>query len=86
MLAKKYPELENPIRSARKMSWLDKWRDIQFHRGLAKTDERMLHEQIKEDSKIEIAKKAFAEGSPPEFVQKITGLDMEIIQKLSSSP
>ena len=53
MLAKKYPELENPIRSARKMSWLDKWRDIQFHRGLAKTDERMLHEQIKDDARAE---------------------------------
>jgi len=53
MLKKKYPELEKPVRCARKMSWLDKWRDIQFHRNLAKVDERMLHEQIKDDARAE---------------------------------
>ena len=35
------------------MSWLDKWRDIQFHRNLAKVDEQMLHEQIKDDARAE---------------------------------
>ncbi|MCL2763871.1 MAG: Rpn family recombination-promoting nuclease/putative transposase [Treponema sp.] len=97
MLAKKYPELEKPIHCARKMSWLDKWRDIQFHRNLAKVDERMLHEQIKDDAraeglaegradeKIMIAKNLFAEGSSLEFVQKITGLPLDKINALSAA-
>jgi predicted transposase/invertase (TIGR01784 family) len=41
-------------------------------------------EQIGEEKKtIEIARNALAEGAPPEFVQKITGLDMETINGLS---
>ena len=110
MLAKKYPELEKPVYCARKMSWLDKWRDIQFHRNLAKVDERMLHEQIRDDARAEgrvegkaealeearienaenllqekrtIACNLLSEGSTPEFIQKITGLDMETIKGLA---
>jgi len=82
MLAKKYPELEKPVYCARKMSWLDKWRDIQFHRNLAKVDERMLHEQIRDDAKADIARKALAKGSTPEFVHEITGLSLDEIAKL----
>jgi len=53
MLAKKYPELEKPAYCTRKMSWLDKWRDIQFHRNLAKHDERNLIAQLKDDARAE---------------------------------
>ena len=49
MLAKKYPELEKPIYCVKKMSLFEKWRDIQFHKNLAKVDERMLHEQWRLD-------------------------------------
>ena len=31
------------------------------------------------DEKLEIARNLLAEGSTPEFVQKITGLDLEMI-------
>ena len=32
--------------------------------------------------KLEIARNALAEGAAPEFIQKITGLDPETIEKL----
>ena len=50
MLVKKHPEMEKPVSYARRMSWLDRWRDYQLHRGLAKTDERMLRLQIEIDA------------------------------------
>jgi len=34
------------------------------------------------DEKLEIARNALAEGSTPDFVQKITGLDLETIKEL----
>jgi predicted transposase/invertase (TIGR01784 family) len=34
------------------------------------------------NEKLEIARNLLAEGSTPEFVQKITGLDMETIENL----
>jgi hypothetical protein len=40
-------------------------------------------EEGREDEKLEIARNALAEGSTPEFIQKITGLDLEIIQGLN---
>ena len=94
MLAKKYPKLKKPINCARRMGLIESIRDYYFHRNLAKVDERMLHEQIKEDGiaegreegrteeKREIARNLLAEGSTPEFVQKITGLSLEEITKL----
>jgi hypothetical protein len=68
------------------MSILEKWRDIQFHKRLWKTDERMLKLQIeidaKEEAKLEIAQNLLAEGATYDFVQKITGLKLETIEKL----
>ena len=87
MLAKKYPELEKPVKYAKKMSLLERWRDERFHRNLAKIDEQCLHEQIRIDARAdnnkEIARKALAEGSTPEFIQKITGLSLDEIAKLN---
>ena len=39
-----------------------------------------------ETATLSIARKALAEGALPEFVQKITGLDMETIQQLAKEP
>jgi len=90
MLAKKYPKLKKPINCVKRMGLIESIRYYQFHRNLAKVDERMLHEQWKEDGmaegeakqKLTIAKNALAEGSTPEFVQKITGLSIDEIAKL----
>jgi len=49
MLALKYPELEKPVFCAKKMSLLEKWRDIQFHKNLWKIDEKNLFEQARID-------------------------------------
>jgi len=62
MLAKKYPELEKPIYYTKKMSLFQKWRDIQFHKNLAKVDERMLHLQWEIDAREEGHKKGLDEG------------------------
>ena len=35
-----------------------------------------------EEEKLKIARNLLAEGSTPEFVRKITGLDMETIENL----
>ena len=42
-------------------------------------------EEVLEDRNIEIAKNALAEGLTPEFVQKITGLDIQTIKSLQGS-
>ena len=41
-------------------------------------------EEGRTDGKLEIARNLLAEGSTPEFVQKITGLDLETIGGLES--
>jgi predicted transposase/invertase (TIGR01784 family) len=41
-------------------------------------------EQGREDEKLEIAKNLLAEGSTPEFVQKITGLDFDTLKDLQA--
>jgi predicted transposase/invertase (TIGR01784 family) len=41
-------------------------------------------EQGKNEEKLEIAMNSLAEGATPEFVQKITGLDLETIKRLSA--
>jgi len=86
MLARQYPDLEEPVFCARKMSLLERWRDTRFHENLRKTDERMLILQAqmdgRADEKLEIARNALAEGATPEFVQKITGLSLDEIKNL----
>jgi len=90
MLARKYPQLKKPVRCAERMGLIESIRDYYFHRNLAKEDERMLHlqwkldgiEEGKVEEKLTIARNALAEGSTPEFVQKITGLSFDEIAKL----
>jgi len=98
MLAKKYPQLKKPISCAKKMGLIESIRDYHFHKNLAKEDDRMLKLQWKLDGIAEgkeiglaegevetnrrIARNALAEGSTPEFIQKITGLSIEEIAKL----
>ena len=40
------------------------------------------HEEGRADEKLQIARNLLAEGSTPDFVQKITGLSIEEIGKL----
>jgi len=94
MLKRKYPELEKPIFCAKKMSLIEQWRDLQFHRRLWKIDQKNLFLQARMDgeeeglekgltkAKLEIARNALAKGSTPEFVQDITGLSLDEIEKL----
>jgi len=44
------------------------------------------HAEGRSENNKEVAINALAEGASPEFVQKITGLDLETIQKLKNSP
>jgi len=62
MLALKYPELEKPVFCAKKMSLIEKWKDIRFHKNLWKVDERMLFEQAKIDGHAEGRTEGHAEG------------------------
>ncbi|MCL2763346.1 MAG: hypothetical protein FWD36_09120, partial [Treponema sp.] len=99
MLVTTYPELEKPIFCVKKMSLLDHWREYLFHKNLWKEDERMRELYLKTEARTEglaegkaegktegletAARNALNEGATPEFVQKITGLDMKTIQELS---
>jgi hypothetical protein len=40
------------------------------------------HDPLMEEGKKEIARNALAQGATPEFVQKITGLDIQTISSL----
>jgi len=90
MLAKKYPELKKPVDCAKTMSWFERWRDIQFHKNLAKVDERMLHLQWEIDArekglaeaKLEIARKMKELGDSAEKIHAVTGLSVDDISKL----
>jgi len=83
MLKRKYPELEKPISCAKKMSLFEQWRDIQFHKRLWKMDQKALFLQARmngeDTAKLNVARKLLEEGSTPEFIHKITGLDLEIV-------
>jgi predicted transposase/invertase (TIGR01784 family) len=97
MLKLKYPDLEKPIFCAKKMSLLEKWRDIHFHKMLWKADEKALLRQAQIDGKeegrveghaeekLKIARNALAKGLSPEIVRDITGLSMDEIEKLRES-
>jgi hypothetical protein len=58
------------------------WREEALEEGLEKGREEGL-EKGREESYRTIAMNALAEGATPEFVQKITGLDLETIKQLN---
>ena len=97
MLGKRYPEMEKPIYCAKRMSFLEKWRDIRFHKNLWKVDDRMRKLQIEEDllqakeeaqkegqknAQIEIALKMKGMGLTKEQIKQATGLSAETIATL----
>ena len=93
MLGKRYPEMEKPIYCAKRMSFLEKWRDIRFHKNLWKVDDRMRKLQIEEDllqakeeaqknAQIEIARSLKELDIPLDKIQKSTGLSPETIATL----
>ena len=51
---------------------------------IGRQEGQQIGQQIGEEKKaIEIARNALTEGATPEFVQKITGLDIETINRLN---
>ena len=81
MLAKKYPELKKPVNCAKTMSWFERWRDIQFHKNLAKVDERMLHLQWEIDAR----EKGLAEGRTEGLAKGLAEGKLEIARKMKTS-
>ena len=90
MLARKHPELEEAVFCAKKMSLLEKWRDIQFHKNLWKVDERMRlkqaqidgHKEGREGEKLEIACKMKGRGHPVGEIAEVTGLSVDVVERL----
>lgn len=72
MLAKKYPELKQAVFCARKMSLLERWRNLQFHKNLWKVDERMLQEQLRIDGHAAGHAAGHAEGHAEGFTAGLT--------------
>jgi predicted transposase YdaD len=52
-------------------------------KGLVESKEQVI-EKVRTDEKLKIARNLLAEGSTPEFVQKITGLDMDAIKNIQA--
>jgi len=90
MLARRYPELEKPIFCVRKMSLIEQWREIRFHKNLWKEDERMGilqaqmdgHAEGRAEEKQEIALKMKNRGRPLAEIVEDTGLSAETIERL----
>ena len=94
MLAKKHPELEEAVYCAKKMSLMEKWRDIRFHENLRKVDERMLLKQAqidghkeglaegREGEKLNIALKMKSRGRPIDEIAEDTGLSVDVVKDL----
>ena len=76
------------VRYIRKMDIIKNSMDrasLLYNGGLAEGRAEGLTEgltQGKAEANLEIARNALAEGATPEFVQKITGLDLKTIEKL----
>ena len=93
MLATQYPELEKPIFCVRKMSLLEKWRDIQFHKNLWKEDERMRELYVRTEGREEglnegLAKglaEGLAEGHAQGLTEGRTNEKLEIARKMKKS-
>jgi predicted transposase/invertase (TIGR01784 family) len=89
MLAKKYPELEKPIYCAKKMSLLEKWRDIQFHKNLWKEDERMLLKQAMidghEKGRAEGKAEGMAEGKAEGKAEGLAEAKLEVSRKMKNA-
>ena len=62
---------------------IPEWMERGFRKGIVQGREEGL-EHGREEASIQIAKNLLAEGSTHEFIQKITGLNPEIIKKLDS--
>jgi predicted transposase/invertase (TIGR01784 family) len=82
MLAREHPELEEAVFCAKKMSLVDKWRDIQFHKNLWKVDERMLMEQARIDGHAEGIKQGRTEGKAEGHAEGIEQEKLEIARKM----
>ena len=94
MLRTEYPELEKPVFCAEKMSWLEKRRNIQFHKNLMKIDRRqiLLQERIegraeglaegRTEGIVEVARKMKEAGDSIEKIHTITGLSVDEVEKL----
>jgi len=85
MLALRHPELKKAIYCAEKMSFFERWRDIQFHKNLWKVDEQMWREQIRIDRTLEIARKMKDAGISLEQIQAITSLSPKDMKSAGKS-
>jgi predicted transposase/invertase (TIGR01784 family) len=91
MLALKYPELEKPVFCAKKMSLIEKWRDIQFHKNLWKVDERNLFEQARIDGHAQGVAEGREEGRQQSMKEKLEiarnalakGLSVELVHEIT---
>jgi hypothetical protein len=80
-MAKTKARMEWEARQAMTEEELEQER-IEMSRTLEDGFKEYLKREGREEKSFEIARNLLAEGSMPEFVQKITGLDLETIQKM----
>ena len=80
MLARKYPELERPVRCAKRLSLRERWRDYQFQKHIWKMDQRALEDQIRIDARDA----GLAEGRAEGHAEGQTEKTIEIARKMKN--
>ncbi|MCL2380542.1 MAG: Rpn family recombination-promoting nuclease/putative transposase [Treponema sp.] len=81
------PVMEQAINAYQKITATPEFREMERMRSYARHNEaaalRHARDEGREEGMEKVAKNALKEGASVEFVQKITGLDMETIQRLA---
>ena len=82
MLATKSPELRKAVGVLKELSADERTRMIAEDREKARRDEASRLGGAIRENRLEIARNALAEGLSFDLVSKITGLDLEMIEKI----
>ena len=74
--------MEQAINAYQRISVSPEFRELERLRSMARHDEASALGEARREEKLAVARNALAEGASDEFVQKITGLDMETIKAM----
>ena len=77
------PVMEQAINAYQKITATPEFREMERMRSYARHNEAAALRHARNEEREEVARNALAQGLAPELVQKITGLDMETIQRLA---
>ena len=75
--------MEQAINAYQKITATPEFREMERMRSYARHNEAAALRHARDEGREEVAKNALREGASADFVQRITGLDMETIKRLA---